>query len=135
MFPSFFSFLFLGGLFLQLETATRRKCAAREAEAGTAGKVRAFKHTEAEIEEKLKELAARRTTEALVHEQTVTFLKQRQEELTAQAAEWAEKFATDTEAKEAELKSLQTLREADLETLNELQVCDSVWLCVVLGCV
>ncbi len=41
--------------------------------------------------------------------------------LAEKSAHWTEKFATDFEAKDAELKALTATRERDLERLNELQ--------------
>ena len=43
------------------------------------------------------------------------------QELTEKSAQWTERFATDFEAKDAELKALTATRERDLERLHELQ--------------
>lgn len=106
---------------LKMETSTRRKCAAMEADAGTAAKDRSFRHTESSLREAITELQHKMDMSAMVHDETLSFLKKQQDDLNEKSAYWAEKLASDTEAKSLELKHLTAQRDADLEKLNELQ--------------
>ncbi len=71
------------------------------------------------------------------------------QEIAEKAAAWAEKAAADIEAKDAELKALSALRDADLARLKELQArfdrdvalqaaaevrVATVWLVVLCAC-
>ena len=56
-----------------------------------------------------------------VHSDTVKYLKDKAEQLTALSEYWENKYQEDLEAKENELEELKANREADVDTLTSLK--------------
>lgn len=64
---------------LKADVMLRRRIAAKEAEAGTAAKLREYTHAESQHGAALKELMDRKDMEESVHRETVEFLKKQQD--------------------------------------------------------
>ncbi|KAJ0402865.1 hypothetical protein P43SY_000479 [Pythium insidiosum] len=100
--------------------------ARNEAKAKRSSTSRMYRQLIEEQEEKIKELQEKCNTEHRVHSETVSFLKERHDQLTTElsewtANEWTAKYQQDLQAKQQQLAALRQLKATNAQRLEVFQ--------------
>ncbi|DAZ96411.1 TPA: hypothetical protein N0F65_012492 [Lagenidium giganteum] len=95
--------------------------ARNEAKAKRASTARMYHQLVEEQEEKIKQLQQKCALETRVHDETVGFLKDRQDQLQAELMEWTAKYQQDTQSKQQQLQALQQQKAQNAQKLEIFQ--------------
>lgn len=108
-------------LAVKTKTQIDTRYARNEAKAKRASTARLYRQLIEEQEDNIKELKSKCNTENRVHEETTSFLKDRQEQLQTELTEWTAKYQQDTQAKQQQLQALQQQKAINLQRLEIFQ--------------
>uniref|UniRef100_K3X825 Uncharacterized protein n=1 Tax=Globisporangium ultimum (strain ATCC 200006 / CBS 805.95 / DAOM BR144) TaxID=431595 RepID=K3X825_GLOUD len=95
--------------------------ARNEAKAKRSSTSRMYQQLIEEQDDKIKELQSKCAMENRVHEETASFLKNRQDQLQTELVEWAAKYQQDTQAKQQQLQTLQQQKATNAQKLAIFQ--------------
>lgn len=95
--------------------------ARNEAKAKRSSTSRMYQQLLEEQEAAIRALQSKCATENRVHDETVNFLKDRQDQLQAELLEWTTKYQHDTQAKQAQLQALQQQKATNAQKLEIFQ--------------